>query len=66
MRFNKKCQILHLRWASRAFRYRLADKRPESSPGEMNERVLADSKLNTSKQCAQQPEGQLYPGVQQA
>ena len=52
MKFNKsKCWILHLRWGSPGYTYKLGDKRLESSPVERDLGVWVDCKLNMSQQC---------------
>jgi len=53
MKVNKnKCQIMHLRWNNVGHKCKLGEDWLESSPEEMDLRVLVDSKLHTSQQCA--------------
>ncbi|GAB0176865.1 hypothetical protein GRJ2_000151700 [Grus japonensis] len=54
MRFNKaQCWVLHLGHNNAMKHYRLREERLESCLAEKDLRVLVDSRLNTSQQCAQ-------------
>ncbi|KAK4816623.1 hypothetical protein QYF61_019322 [Mycteria americana] len=53
MKFNKsKCWTLHLGLSNARHKYKLGEEWLESSPAARDVGVLADSRLNTSQQCA--------------
>ena len=53
MKFNKtKFQILHLGWSSAGYKYKLGKEWLKSSTAERDSRMLVDSRLNMSPQCA--------------
>jgi len=53
MKFNKsKCQIWHLGQSNASHKYKLGEKWLNSSPAERDLRVLVDSGLSVSHQCA--------------